>query len=73
MKVKIMVTLAVDPDEYPVPSDGDVTEDFEDACEVDDKIRHGLKNTTSELFLHKSAKPLRDINFLEPKKKLQKP
>ena len=30
MKVKIMVTLAVDPDEYPVPSDGDVTEDFED-------------------------------------------
>ena len=28
----------------------------------------GLKNTTSELFLHKSAKPLRDINFLEPKK-----
>ena len=42
--------------------------DFEDACEVDDKIRHGLKNTDSELFLHKSAKPLRDINFLEPKK-----
>ena len=42
--------------------------DFEDACEVDDKIRHGLKNTTAELFLHKSAKPLRDINFLEPKK-----
>ena len=30
MKVKIMVTLSVDPDEYPVPSDGDVTEDFED-------------------------------------------
>ena len=30
MRVKIMVTLSVDPDEYPVPSDGDVTEDFED-------------------------------------------
>ena len=29
---------------------------------------HGLKNTESELFLHKSAKPLRSINFLEPKK-----
>jgi len=43
-------------------------EDFEDACEVDDKIRHGLKNTKAELFLHKSAKPLREINFLEPKK-----
>jgi len=42
--------------------------DFEDACEVDDKIRHGLKNTTAELFLHKSAKPLRSIDFQEPKK-----
>ena len=43
-------------------------EDWEDACEVDDKIRHGLKNTTAELFLHKSAKPLRSIDFQEPKK-----
>ena len=42
--------------------------DFENACEVDDKIRHGLKNTESELFLHKSAKPLRTIDFQEPKK-----
>ena len=42
--------------------------DFEDACEVDDKIRHGLKNTTSELFLHKSAKPLRSIDFQEKPK-----
>jgi hypothetical protein len=41
--------------------------DWEDACDLDDKIRHGLKNTETELFLHKSAKPLRDINFLEPK------
>jgi len=41
-------------------------EDWEDACEVDDKIRHGLKNTPSELFLHKSAKPLRSINFQAP-------
>ena len=30
MRVKIMATLQVDPEEYPVPSDGDVTEDFED-------------------------------------------
>ena len=30
MRVKIMATLLVDPEEYPVPSDGDVTEDFED-------------------------------------------
>ena len=25
-----MATLQVDPEEYPVPADGDVTEDFED-------------------------------------------
>ena len=30
MRVKIMATLLVDPEEYPVPSDGDVTEDFEE-------------------------------------------
>jgi|TARA_B100000900_G_C19971474_1_gene470006 hypothetical protein len=30
IRVKIMITLNVDPEEYPVPSDGDVTEDFED-------------------------------------------
>ena len=42
--------------------------DFEDACEVDDAIRHGLKNTTAELFLHKKAVPLRSIDFQEPKK-----
>ena len=41
--------------------------DWEDACDLDDKIRHGLKNTETELFLHKSAKPLRSMNFLEPK------
>ncbi len=33
MKVKIMATLLIDPEEYPIPSDGDVTEDFElDEC-----------------------------------------
>ena len=41
-------------------------EDWEDACDLDDKIRHGLKNTETELFLHKSAKPLRSINFQAP-------
>jgi len=30
MRVKIMATLTVDTDEYPMPSDGDVREDFED-------------------------------------------
>ena len=25
-----MITLQVDPEDYPIPSDGDVTEDFED-------------------------------------------
>jgi len=42
--------------------------DFEDACEVDDKIRGGLKNTTAELFLHKKAVPLRSIDFQEKSK-----
>ena len=41
-------------------------EDWEDACDLDDKIRHGLKNTETELFLHKSAKPLRSIDFQAP-------
>jgi|TARA_R110000803_G_scaffold102310_3_gene170380 hypothetical protein len=30
IKVKVMVTLEVDPEDYPIPADGDVTEDFED-------------------------------------------
>ena len=30
IKVKIICNISVDPDEYAVPSDGDVTEDFED-------------------------------------------
>jgi hypothetical protein len=30
IRVKIMLTLQVDPEDYPIPSDGDVTEDFED-------------------------------------------
>jgi hypothetical protein len=43
-------------------------EDFADAVEVDNLIRNGLKNSEAKLYLHKSAKPLGDINFLEPKK-----
>ena len=30
IKVKIFVTLSVDPDEYAVPSDGQVVEEFEE-------------------------------------------
>lgn len=30
IKIKIMATLEVDKEEYPVPSDGDVSEDFEE-------------------------------------------
>ena len=45
-------------------------EDFADAVEVDNLIRHGLKNTEAELFLHKSGVPLRTIDFQEkPKQK----
>ena len=30
IKVKIICNISVDPEEYAVPSDGDVTEDFEE-------------------------------------------
>tara|TARA_R110001592_G_scaffold255636_1_gene519353 strand:- start:532 stop:702 length:171 start_codon:yes stop_codon:yes gene_type:complete len=30
IRVKIICSITVDPDEYSVPSDGDVTEDFEE-------------------------------------------
>ena len=30
IRVKIICNITVDPDEYSVPSDGDVTEDFEE-------------------------------------------
>jgi hypothetical protein len=30
-KVKIFLTITVDPEEYPVPSDGDVTYEFEES------------------------------------------
>ena len=30
IRVKMMITIEVDEEEYPVPSDGDVREDFED-------------------------------------------
>jgi len=42
-------------------------EDFADAVEVDNLIRDGLKNSEAKLYLHKSAKPLGEIDFLEPK------
>ena len=30
IRVKIICTITIDPDEYAVPSDGDVTEDFDE-------------------------------------------
>ena len=45
MRVKIMATLLVDPEEYPVPSDGDVTEDFEDYIKDKNEIKK-LKKLT---------------------------
>jgi hypothetical protein len=43
IKVKIMLTLQVDPEDYPVPSDGDVTEDFEDYM---NELFHDLEGVT---------------------------
>ncbi|WP_144494875.1 hypothetical protein [Bacillus sp. WP8] len=37
---------------------------FEDACKLDEKIRNGLAYK-DELFLHKSRKPLRKVDFNE--------
>tara|TARA_R100000808_G_C2082067_1_gene105531 strand:+ start:37 stop:201 length:165 start_codon:yes stop_codon:yes gene_type:complete len=31
IKIKIFMTISIDPEEYPIPSDGDVTEDFEES------------------------------------------
>ena len=30
MRVKLYITIDIDPEEYPVPADGDVTEEIED-------------------------------------------
>jgi len=30
MKVKVFLTLEIDPEEYPIPADGDVGEEIED-------------------------------------------
>ena len=30
VRVKIICTISVDPDEYAIPADGDLTEEFED-------------------------------------------
>ena len=38
-----MLTLQVDPEDYPVPSDGDVTEDFEDYM---NELFHDLEGVT---------------------------
>tara|TARA_X000001316_G_C896531_1_gene16294 strand:+ start:93 stop:254 length:162 start_codon:yes stop_codon:yes gene_type:complete len=43
IRVKIMLTLQVDPEEYPIPSDGDVTEDFEDYM---NELFHDLEGVT---------------------------
>ena len=43
IKVKIMLTLEVDPEDYPIPSDGDVTEDFEDYM---NELFHDLEGVT---------------------------
>ena len=38
---------------------------WDQACMVDDKIRSGFEKTTGKLFLHRSAKALRDVDFDE--------
>ena len=38
-------------------------ETWQDALEVDEAIRDGIKGTTDKLYLHRSAKPLKDVVF----------
>lgn len=38
-------------------------ESFADAVEIDEMIRGGVKGTTQKLYLHRSMKPLRDVQF----------
>ena len=38
-------------------------EDFEEACQYDEAIRHGLPNIKGEGYLHDSLQPWRSINF----------
>jgi hypothetical protein len=33
MRVKVFVTIDIDPDEYPVPADGDVAVEIEDSIQ----------------------------------------
>ena len=37
-------------------------DDFEEACEFDEKIRGGIRGTTDELYLHSDLIPLREVD-----------
>jgi len=39
---------------------------FEDACQVDEAIRHGVRGTTENLYVHSSLIPLREVDFTDP-------
>ena len=47
-------------------------EEFEEACKIDDMMRHSANNKNIERYLHRRAEPLRSIDFdklLQKKKK----
>ena len=37
--------------------------DFEEACELDEKIRGGIYDSNPGIFLHRSLKPLREVDL----------
>ncbi len=39
------------------------SEEFEDACEVDRAIRTGIRNMNDEVYLHRSLKPLAEVDL----------
>lgn len=38
-------------------------EEFEDACEIDQAIRTGMRNMVDEVYLHRSLKPLDEVDL----------
>lgn len=38
-------------------------EDFEEACQYDEAIRHGLPGVKGNAYIHESCIPLREIDF----------
>ena len=50
IRVKVNITLQVDPEDYPVPADGKVDEDIQDYIKDSLHDLEGVKNTHMKTF-----------------------